>query len=488
MTFVLGPHQRADQRPVPPQDALHARAVRGGAGRQGDQPAQLHRLPRPGDAQVHGPRRASRSRRRSPTSRRTSARSYNNRANDYLAELYPGLTHDPKKKLDHDEIERELGSPRTTASPVTIEGMPTGLFENEADRAALAAGHDPGLYVQHRRQRHPRPDQGSRRNAGDGRRLRLALRDDPGGSDRGDPFESFWNRLPPPAAPRGEQGPDPLADGVPQGSLHDPAGGPVADAAIPLRQVGRRSPSQETDELANYFAARDRRRVPLPGDRPSGRPSYLAERSKGHPELPGRRLGDDDEQGLALPPVPRDRRSSSRAAAAPTIVNGPDLRQVAPRFRPGYLEEWIANPRRLVPYTAMPQNIAPHGAIQMPVPKTFENQPMEMVRAIRDTLLNYVDAVELQLAGGGGTEDGRHVLVEPGRQDVERDSVTRRVQGPRCRTQQPGETTDAISLDSQAGTAGPGPLGHRWPPPCPAAAIRRRIRIPASSSPRPTPT
>ena len=52
----------------------------------------------------------------------------------------------------------------------------------------------------------------------------------------------------------------------------------------------------------------------------------------------------------------------------------------------------------------MPQNIVPHGAIQMPVPKTFENQPMEMVRAIRDTLLNYVNAVELQLASSNRNE------------------------------------------------------------------------------------
>ena len=32
------------------------------------------------------------------------------------------------------------------------------------------------------------------------------------------------------------------------------------------------------------------------------------------------------------------------------------------------------------------------------MPKTFENQPFDMVRAVRDTLLNYVNAVELQLA------------------------------------------------------------------------------------------
>ena len=72
--------------------------------------------------------------------------------------------------------------------------------------------------------------------------------------------------------------------------------------------------------------------------------------------------------------------------------------EVAYRFQPAYLEAWLANPRRMLPFTAMPQNIAPHGDIQIPVPKTFENKPIDMVRAIRDTLLNYVNAVELQLA------------------------------------------------------------------------------------------
>jgi hypothetical protein len=80
------------------------------------------------------------------------------------------------------------------------------------------------------------------------------------------------------------------------------------------------------------------------------------------------------------------------------VVNGPDLREVAVRFRPEYLESWIANPKRMLPFTAMPQNIAPRGEVQIQVPKTFENKPIDMVRAIRDTLLNYVNAVELQLA------------------------------------------------------------------------------------------
>jgi hypothetical protein len=62
----------------------------------------------------------------------------------------------------------------------------------------------------------------------------------------------------------------------------------------------------------------------------------------------------------------------------------------------------------------MPQNVAPRTPIQMPVPKTFENQPMEMVRAIRDTLFNYVDAIELQLAGGGATKTAEASAPAPG--------------------------------------------------------------------------
>ncbi len=34
----------------------------------------------------------------------------------------------------------------------------------------------------------------------------------------GNPFESFWNRLPPPLVARREQGPDPWLTGVPERS------------------------------------------------------------------------------------------------------------------------------------------------------------------------------------------------------------------------------------------------------------------------------
>ena len=46
----------------------------------------------------------------------------------------------------------------------------------------------------------------------------------------------------------------------------------------------------------------------------------------------------------------------------------------------------------------MPQNVPPHGPPPPFVPKTFEDKPTDMVMAMRDTLLNYVNAVEQQLA------------------------------------------------------------------------------------------
>ena len=157
-------------------------------------------------------------------------------------------------------------------------------------------------------------------------------------------------------------------------------------------------PSHETDELANYFAARDRAEFPYQTI-PEQNASYLAERNKAHPDYLG--AGWPMMTNKASPCLQCHAIGQFKPSGGDQVVNGPDLRGVAPRFRPDYLLGWIANPRGWCRFTAMPQNIAPHGTVQILVPKTFENQPIEMVRAVRDTLLNYVNAVELQLASSG---------------------------------------------------------------------------------------
>ena len=164
--------------------------------------------------------------------------SYTARGSDYLAELYPTLTYDPNKKLDAGVIEKELGVTDDTGDSVTIEGMPIGVFENE-------------LTVQLWQ---PVTIRGYTFNVGDNVTLdQTKVEKTPAvGGDfawlfatyqaerTGNPFESFWNRLPPPLLREGNKVQTPWLTGVLERPAHDPPGGPVADAAVPLRQVGRR--------------------------------------------------------------------------------------------------------------------------------------------------------------------------------------------------------------------------------------------------------
>jgi hypothetical protein len=322
--------------------------------------------------------------------------SYTLRSTDYLTELYPGLTFDPAKKLDPNTIEQQLGVGDDDGSSITIEGMQTGLFENEltvqiwqpvtirgyvfntGDNLTLDAtkiqktpavgGDYPFLFATHQSER------------------------------TGNPLDTFWNRLPPPLLREGNKVQTPWLTSF----LHDPHPiRPAAQLRMPQFHYGKNEKvrSTEPSALANYFAARDRAEFPYQTISEQN-PSYLAERNKAHPDYLS--AGWLMMTNRASPCLQCHAIGQFKPSGGPGLVNGPDLREVAARFRPDYLEGWIANPRRMVPFTAMPQNIAPHGAVQILVPKTFENKPFDMVRAVRDTLMNYVSAVELQLASGAG--------------------------------------------------------------------------------------
>jgi cbb3-type cytochrome oxidase cytochrome c subunit len=318
--------------------------------------------------------------------------SYTARANDFI-ELYPQLTYDPKKKLDADAIEKELElSLDDGSSTITVEGMQIGLFEDE-------------LTVQLWK---PVTIRGYTFNVGDNLTLdqtKIEKTPSVGGdfpflfstyeAERtGATFETFWNRLPPPLLREGNKVQTPWLTSF----LKEPHPiRPAAQLRMPRFHYGKSvdQPSTETTELANYFAARDRTEFPYQTISEQT-PAYLAERNKAHPNCLN--AGWQVMTDKTSPCLQCHAIGQFKPSGGEKVVNGPDLREVALRFRPDYLTAWIANPRRLVPYTAMPQNIVPHGTVQIPVPKTFENQPFEMVRAVRDTLLNYVNAVELQLA------------------------------------------------------------------------------------------
>jgi cbb3-type cytochrome oxidase cytochrome c subunit len=317
--------------------------------------------------------------------------SYSARNNDY-EHLNPGLTFDAAKKLDPGDIEKELGVSADDGKPVMIEGMPIDLFDNE-------------LTVQIWK---PVTIRGYTFSVGDNVTLddRIVAKTPAVGGDfpflfaeyqrarTGTAIDAFWNRLPPPLLLEGLKVQTPWLTSF----LHDPRMiRPAVQLRMPRFHFGKddKSPSTETDTLANFFAARDRAQFPYQSI-PEQNPSYLAERDKAFPGYLG--AGWTMMTNKASPCLQCHAIGQFKPSGGEAVVNGPDLREVATRFRPEYLEAWLANPRRMLPFTAMPQNIAPRGDVQIQVPKTFEKKPIDMVRAVRDTLLNYVNAVELQLA------------------------------------------------------------------------------------------
>ncbi len=173
--------------------------------------------------------------------------SYSSRNNDYIPEIFPELTYDPKKKLDADSIEAELGIKKEDGNedkkddrkgPVTIEGMPIGLFENE-------------LTVQLWK---PVTIRGYTFNVGDNVTLdQTKIQKTPAvGGDFAWLFatysqERIGNQLrvvlessASPAGPRGEQGADALVRPLPPRPLRDSPRRAATNAPVPLRQGGRR--------------------------------------------------------------------------------------------------------------------------------------------------------------------------------------------------------------------------------------------------------
>jgi cbb3-type cytochrome oxidase cytochrome c subunit len=317
--------------------------------------------------------------------------SYRARENDY-SELYPEFTFDAKKKLDPAVIEQELALTPDDGSPITIEGMQIDLVENELTvqlwKPVTIRGYTFNVWdnlALDQTKIHKTPAVG-----GDFPFLFSTSES----ARTGNTLDTYWNRLPPPLLREGNKVQTPWLTSF----LNEPHPiRPAAQLRMPRFHYGKSVdlPATEPAELANYFAARDRTEFPYQTI-PEQSPAYLAERNKPHPnylQAGWLIMADKTSPCLQCHAIGQFKPSGGEK-----VVNGPDLREVAARFRPHYLEAWIANPHRLVPFTAMPQNIVPHGTVQIPVPKTFEGKPFEMVQAIRDTLLNYVNAVELQLA------------------------------------------------------------------------------------------
>ena len=312
---------------------------------------------------------------------------------DY-AQLYPDLKYDPK--------EPPILGPDDGAQSYTLVGMPFALEEvlDDAGKTVIQRRQSIQLWQ-------PATIRGYTFNIGDAVVVDLmkVKATKPKGGDfawaytglvtanGGDTPDTYWNRLPPPLLREGFKVQTPWLSRF----LKDPyVVRPATYLRMPRFHFGDANMTrEETTTIANYFAAIDGADFPYQ-DVPERERSYLADRDSKHPGY----LAAGWDMMAKGACMSCHALGKLKPTGDPTKqLNGPDLRQVGDRFRPEFLLTWLARPNRLVPYTAMPQNIPPTGDVAVPTPKTFEKHPFEQLQSVRDTLLNYTTAVETQLAG-----------------------------------------------------------------------------------------
>jgi cytochrome c2 len=186
--------------------------------------------------------------------------------------------------------------------------------------------------------------------------------------------DEAWGWLPPPLHGEGRK--------VQTEWLHDFLLDPhPIRPAVVLRMPKFNMSSDEATRLVNYFAAVDRVEYPYDFD-PRTRQAHLERQEAEHPErmrdalkivtdnnfcIKCHLLGDFDPAG------------SVRAKA-------PQLSDVYQRLRPEWTLDWIANPKRIMPYTGMPVNV-PYGK---PVSQElYRGDSEQQLAAVVDLLLNW---------------------------------------------------------------------------------------------------
>ncbi len=211
-------------------------------------------------------------------------------------------------------------------------------------------------------------------------------------AENGIEYLSQWNRMPPPLLREGQKVQTPWLTSF----LKDPY--PIRPATnLRMPKFHYNPKRSETAELANYFAAKDGTEFPYQSI-PQRDQAYLANQEKAHANY----LTGGWNMMTKGACIQCHQVGKNMPAAGANNVNGPNLRQVNNRFRPDYLEQWIAKPTRILPYTAMPQNILPIGPDAPGSPKSLLGKSAEQVTALRDALLNYSTAIEQSMIAEGG--------------------------------------------------------------------------------------
>ncbi|MFV2068900.1 MAG: hypothetical protein ACC645_18190, partial [Pirellulales bacterium] len=189
-----------------------------------------------------------------------------------------------------------------------------------------------------------------------------------------------WGWLPPPLLHEGRK--------VRTDWLHEFLLDPVRirPAAV-MRMPHFNMSSDEATKIADYFAAVDGAQYPYAFAEQRSE-TYLSRVNKAHPEMlnDSLKIVVDNNYCVKCHSV-----GDFAPQGSPTGL-APNLSQVYTRLRPTFIRDWIANPKRHLPYTGMPVNVpykdeAPYyGGVSQDL---FPGTSLEQLTGLVDFLLNF---------------------------------------------------------------------------------------------------
>lgn len=192
-----------------------------------------------------------------------------------------------------------------------------------------------------------------------------------------------WGWLPPPLVGEGRK--------VQSDWLHnfllDPF--PIRPAVV-LRMPKFNMSSDEASTLVHYFAAHDNAEYPYEFDARS-RADHIEQMEAAHPNYleNGLKIVTDNNYCVKCHLI------GDYSPGGSTKQMGPRLDRVHNRLRPDYMQRWIGDPVRILPYTIMPVNIPPNKPVDQ---KLFAGSSEDQVNALVDLLANFDRLAESQLS------------------------------------------------------------------------------------------
>jgi len=186
-----------------------------------------------------------------------------------------------------------------------------------------------------------------------------------------------WGWLPPPLMSEGKK----VQTDWLHAFLMDPTA--IRPAAV-MRMPNFHMSTREAAKLVNYFAAASDTEFPYEY-KSRQRESYLAEKESDYPERMQGAMNIVVNGNYCV----KCHTVEDFEPKGDATTFGPNLADVHRRLRPEFLRNWVANPKRILPYTGMPVNI-PYKPGEPGVAETlFHGTSVEQLDGLVDLLMNF---------------------------------------------------------------------------------------------------